>query len=143
MSVIDAFCDLYADLARIDLNDLENVYASDVVFIDPITTHRGLTDVKAYFAQLLERADHCRFDIHKVVACEHGDNELSHIVNWTMYLQLSGMSQEIVLPGTTQLLVQKDHIVYHRDYYDMGKLVYEHIPVLGWFIRKIKSRLSL
>lgn len=142
MSVIDAFCELYADLARIDLKDLENVYAQEVVFVDPITTHRGLTNVKAYFSQLLERAQTCRFDIHTVIPSDTENGEINHIVNWTMYLQLSGMSHEIVLPGTTQLSVQNDKIAFHRDYYDMGTLVYEHIPVLGWFIRKIKHRLA-
>lgn len=31
-------------------------------------------------------------------------------------------------------------IVFHQDYWDAGSVVYERVPVVGWFVRKIKAR---
>ncbi|WHI49643.1 hypothetical protein P3339_14310 [Microbulbifer sp. MLAF003] len=35
-----------------------------------------------------------------------------------------------------------DKVFYHEDFYDMGAMVYEQVPLLGSLIRKIKSRLG-
>jgi hypothetical protein len=36
----------------------------------------------------------------------------------------------------------EDKVVYHRDYFDVGAMVYEHIPVLGWGVRTVKEKLG-
>ena len=121
---------------------LEKVYSDDVFFVDPIDSHQGIDEVKAYFSKLSDQAQSCRFDIHVVAKCEDNHENLDFLVNWTMHLDLKGSSKTIILPGTTQLKVRDDKICYHKDYYDLGTMVYEHIPVLGWIIRKIKAKLS-
>lgn len=32
-------------------------------------------------------------------------------------------------------------ITHHEDFYDMGAMIYQHVPVLGWAVKKINSRL--
>jgi hypothetical protein len=59
-----------------------------------------------------------------------------------MTLTLKGSDKVITLDGTTQLGVKDDIIVYHKDYYDLGEMVYEHVPLLGFVIKKIKGRLA-
>ncbi len=41
-----------------------------------------------------------------------------------------------------QLGVSDDSIIYHKDYYDLGEMVYEHVPILGFVIKKIKGKLA-
>ena len=36
----------------------------------------------------------------------------------------------------------EERINYHRDYYDLGEMLYEHIPLYGWFTRQLKTRLA-
>ena len=69
-------------------------------------------------------------------------NSVTHIVNWTMNLKLKQSDKLITVDGNTQLTVKDDIIVYHKDYYDLGEMVYEHIPLLGFFVKKIKKRLA-
>jgi hypothetical protein len=45
-------------------------------------------------------------------------------------------SSQAETPPTAQI-----KICYHRDYYDLGALLYERIPILGSLIRSIKARL--
>ncbi|MBM3418431.1 MAG: transcriptional regulator [Bacteroidetes bacterium] len=32
--------------------------------------------------------------------------------------------------------------MYHRDYFDLGEMVYEQIPVFGKIIKTMKSRMA-
>ncbi|MDO6566154.1 nuclear transport factor 2 family protein [Alteromonas sp. 1_MG-2023] len=140
MTVLDRFSSMYADICQITLEDLASIYAVNVTFIDPITTHHGLGDVQHYFSHLLEQAERCEFDIAMIAPVE--SNSITHLVNWTMTLKLKQSDKLITLDGNTQLTVQDDMIVYHKDYYDLGEMVYEHIPLLGFFVKKIKKRLA-
>lgn len=147
MNVIERFCKIYTDLCQVSPDDLATIYGDDITFIDPITTHRGLVDVQHYFSNLLTQAQSCEFNIATIAACSnlHGsDNAASftHVVNWTMTLTLKKGQKVITLDGTTQLNVENDIITYHKDYYDLGEMVYEHVPVLGFVIKKIKKSMS-
>ncbi len=142
MHVIERFKSLYSDLTLITPTDLEKVYSDDIFFVDPIDSHQGIEKVKDYFSKLTEEAESCRFNIDVIVKCEDNDEGLHFLVNWTMHLILRNSGKRIELPGTTQLKVHDDKICYHRDYYDLGTMVYEHIPVLGWIVKKIKAKLS-
>ncbi|WP_218313136.1 nuclear transport factor 2 family protein [Alteromonas antoniana] len=142
MPVIERFKSLYSDLTLITPADLEKVYSDDVFFVDPIDSHQGIEEVKTYFSKLTEEAESCRFDIDVIAKCEKNEEGLHFLVNWTMHLVLRSSGKYIELPGTTQLKVHNDKICYHRDFYDLGTMVYEHIPVLGWIVKKIKAKLS-
>ena len=150
MDVIGRFCKIYADICQISPDDLEHIYANDVLFVDPITTHRGIDEVKRYFSNLLTQAESCKFDIADILACSANGTELyptrhsnvTHIANWTMTLTLKDSDKQITLDGTTQLGVSDDSIIYHKDYYDLGEMVYEHVPILGFVIKKIKGKLA-
>ena len=142
MAVIQRFKDLYRDLGSLDPEKLHQVYADDIVFTDPITTHQGIQSVKRYFARLTSQAQSCKFDIDNTIACNNNDDDIDYVVTWTMTLKMPQRSSPITLDGITQLRICNDRISYHRDYYDLGEMVYEHLPVLGWFTRKVKKRLA-
>ncbi|GFD90165.1 transcriptional regulator [Tenacibaculum sp. KUL152] len=142
MDVISRFCKIYTDICQISPDDLASIYSDNILFIDPITTHQGLTEVKQYFANLLTQAESCKFDIAHILECAVNDSSVTHVANWTMTLTLTKGKKIITLDGTTQLGIKDDIIVYHKDYYDVGEMVYEHVPVLGFVIKKIKGRLA-
>ena len=68
-----------------------------------------------------------------------------HVYVWLMKLKASGLKngEEVQLHGTSVIHFNDNNLVdYHRDYYDMGEFIYEHIPVLGFVIRKSKDSLK-
>lgn len=143
MTFEERFRQLYADLAKISINDLSLVYHQDIEFVDPVTTHRGIGAVKGYFANLLESVDSCQFDIHSLLYTEKcGPGGYTHVVEWTMLLQLKNKPNTISVDGVSMLKVRDDKIHYHRDYYDLGEMVYEHVPVLRSVIGFIKKKLD-
>lgn len=142
MRILERFCEFYHQLGEANLSELQGIYTEDVCFIDPIATHHGLASVEKYFERLMTSTKHCQFNIHNIAPC--GENKLAvdYVVAWTMLLELRN-GRQISLDGLTELKVRDEGIFYHRDYYDLGQMVYEHVPVLGRVIRFIKRRLSI
>lgn len=139
MTIIDRFSRFYTDLASMQVSELANIYSTDVIFIDPIAEHKGLPAVEHYFAKLLKNAKFCEFDIHY----KHKTDENGYVVSWTMSFTSSRINKgmPVAVNGLTVLSVRDEKIVFHRDYYDLGQMVYEHVPLLGRIIKRIKKGL--
>jgi hypothetical protein len=61
-----------------------------------------------------------------------------------MSLTADGLNggKPILLQGNSYIKFSDDNlVVYHRDYFDMGEFIYEHVPVIGWIIKKVKAKL--
>jgi len=37
---------------------------------------------------------------------------------------------------------QDNRVIRHHDLFDAGAMLYEHLPVMGWAIHKVKERLG-
>lgn len=138
----ERFRHLYRDLANIDISELASLYREDIEFIDPVTTHQGIDAVKQYFSKLLESVEFCQFDIHSMFSTDANEQHYSYVVEWTMQFRLKNKSNTISVDGVSLLKVSDEMIYYHRDYYDLGEMVYEHIPILSHLIRFIKKKLD-
>lgn len=140
MSVIDKFSSFYTDLASMQVSELCHIYSNNVTFIDPIAEHQGISAVENYFSKLLHNAKHCRFEIHSNESTENN----KYIVTWTMEFTSSRMKNgtPIRVDGLSHLQVTDDKITFHRDYYDLGQMIYENIPLLGRIVKKVKRGLG-
>jgi len=63
---------------------------------------------------------------------------------WTMFLEHPRLNdgEVIRVEGASYLKTRNGKIYYHRDYFDLGALIYEQIPFLGKFITRIKQRMG-
>jgi len=114
---------------------LANIYTEDIVFIDPVKSISGLDDLTKYFENLYQSVTACHFTL-----TSHLPNSRRYSLEWLMHLQHKKISnnQEIELNGASFIEFKDDKVCYHRDYYDLGALVYERIPILGSVIRKVR-----
>jgi limonene-1,2-epoxide hydrolase len=81
----------------------------------------------------------CDFDIR-----HHQQVEDSGFLTWTMQLQhpkLNG-GEAVNVNGVSHIRFSGDRVIYHRDYFDLGEMLYENIPLLGFVIKNIKQRLG-
>lgn len=140
MNLIEKFSSFYTDLASMQIGHLETIYSQDVKFIDPIAQHKGIESVKTYFAKLLQTAKFCAFTIHDKQQTIDGD----YLVDWTMVFTSPKINKgkPVSVDGVTHLKLKGDKISYHRDYYDLGQMLYENIPLLGRIIKKIKKGMT-
>ncbi len=132
---------------------LEHIYHPDVVFQDPLQRVQGLDDLRAYFQQMVAGLDECWFDFSEVIEQplsndypQSGENPCQAyqaVLFWTMHYRHQKLNngRPLTLSGNSHLRYQ-ERVLYHRDYFDVGAMLYEHLPLLGFAIRKVKQRLE-
>ena len=130
--------DFYQHLDSRKLDSLGEIYHDDILFQDPAQRIEGLPALKAYFCGLMENVKDCHFVILR--------SEVSAtiaVLEWQMrfsHPRLDG-GRIIALEGVS-LLSGDSKIRHHRDYFDLGAMIYEHVPVIGGVIRHIKRGLQ-
>jgi len=137
-TTVERFQDLYRELDRERLHLLPEVYAPDVVFVDPVHRIEGLPALTAYFRTMYEGVAEIGFQFEEVLA---GDGRA--FLSWTMRMRHARFRprETLTLPGAS--LIRFDQRVnFHRDYFDLGAMIYERVPVLGGAVRAVKSRLQ-
>lgn len=116
-----------------------NVYHPQAVFTDPIHRIEGLSSIETYFRQMSENLISCEFEFTH--SLEQGDEAF---LRWIMRFRHPKLNAgaEIAMPGISRLRFSGDKVIEHEDCYDMGAMVYEHVPVLGRIVRWLRTRLA-
>ncbi len=140
MTIYQRFTELYQQLNQESITQLGCVYADKISFVDPVNQLNGLSQLQRYFADLLENTLECRF---KIIRWQIEEQQA--FVTWVMEFRHPNIAkgQTIRVNGCSELTTENDKIIHQRDYYDMGEMLYEHLPLLGRIIRWLKSRLQL
>lgn len=133
------FVSIYKALNKNNLTSLETLYHPEIVFRDPAHEIVGLAAFIQYFTVLYENVTDCQFAIHHTTV-EDDDA----FVTWTMTLSHpkleKGKARQV--QGCSHLRFSEGKIIRHRDYFDMGEMLYEALPVLGRLLKQIKTRLG-
>jgi hypothetical protein len=135
-TVVERFKQTYNRLNAQSLGLLNELYSHDVVFQDPFRRLSGLPALTEYFAELYRHVELSSFVFEDEVV--QGN---SAVLTWTMSLKhprLKG-GDVVTVPGSTHIRF-RDKVTYHRDYFDGGAMLYEHLPLIGLVIRMIKER---
>lgn len=136
--VVEKFKNLYASGNRITESELAQVYSEDIIFVDPIHRIEGRDNLAAYLATMYANVHSCRFDYQDQLV-----QQQQACIRWNMrfrHKKLSG-GKEIEVRGVT-LVEFDDLIVKHEDFFDMGSMLYENVPVLGSCVKYLKGRIS-
>ncbi|VUD52827.1 hypothetical protein TDB9533_01711 [Thalassocella blandensis] len=135
--LIEQFKQFYADHEAMDLTALDAVYAEDVVFRDPLHTIRGLPALRDYLAAMYDNITECRFEyLDELIG------ESSAYIKWRMHFRHPKFKDKLItVRGVSQ--VQFDtKIIFHEDMYDVGEMIYDHVPVLGGVTRWLKAKIA-
>lgn len=139
--LVDKLCNLYSNFDEEMLGEIGSIYSSDIQFKDPLHEVQGIDNLRRYFSGMIQGLTECQFEFDRIIDIP-AQGEC--ILLWTMtyrHVQLAG-GNRLVLSGNSHLRYA-DRVYYHRDYFDAGAMLYEHIPLLGFAIRKIKTRLEV
>lgn len=136
---IEQVAQFYQTLSKDNLDTLPDIYHPEIVFADPAHQIRGIAALEVYFVTLYQNVSECRFTINAAYTVPQGGFLL-----WDMQLIHPKLSRgkPVVVPGITQIKFAEGKVIYHRDYFDLGQMIYEQLPLLGGVIRKIKQRLG-
>ncbi len=136
---IEMVSEVYQKLNKNNLHLLEQIYHKDVVFEDSAHRLEGWEQLSAYFDSLYTNVIKCDFDIR-----HHQQVEDSGFLTWTMQLQHPKLNvgEAVKVNGVSHIRFSGDRVIFHRDYFDLGEMLYENIPLLGFVIKNIKQRLG-
>lgn len=136
--LIETLKDFYSEFEAASLDKLDELYDDDVAFTDPIHQLVGLEDLKKYFEHTMENVEYCHFTFD-----DEAVSEQQAFMSWQMRFSHPKLADgmEIVLPGVSHIKFADGKIRSQQDYYDMGAMLYEHVPLVGYVVDKIKQRL--
>jgi SnoaL-like domain len=135
---IEEFKALYSRFDSSTPEQLGRLYSRDVVFIDPVHQTQGLDALKTYFAGFCSPETACQFNFYnQVVTAEQA------FVQWTMNYSHARLNHGKTLTLNGGTLIKFTNLIHtHEDFYDMGAMIYQHIPLLGWAVKKINRRIA-
>jgi hypothetical protein len=134
---LENFLFVYERLSVDNLGLLSNVYHQDIIFSDPMHKVEGLDNLKDYFDNLYQNLNSCVFRIDNVIA------QLDQAaVYWQMTYQHDKLNNGnlVKVYGHSHIKGDGDKVFYHRDYLDIGAMLYEQLPFFGRLVKWIKSR---
>ena len=133
---LDEFNLFFKDVTIESLVRLDDFYHPDVEFIDPAHRLRGIPEIRQFWTDMLGTLISCETDVFD--ATRDGTRCYSR---WSMRVRHPKIrrGEEIEVGGMSALLLQDELVIRHEDYYCMGELLYEHLPVVGRLIRAIKK----
>ena len=134
---LSSFVDIYQQLSTDNLYLLSSIYHEDIQFIDPLHQVEGLSNLHEYFEGLYKNLSQCNFIIHDVIVS--GEQAA---IYWHMaykHPKLNGGDQ-VFVSGTSRITSEDNKVIYHRDYLDVGTMLYEQLPIIGRVIKWIKTK---
>lgn len=138
---LNNFVSIYQQLNTSNLHLLNDIYDDNIVFIDPIHKINGLPALLAYFENLYTNLIFCEFSINNIV--EQG-NEAAIYWKMTFSHPKLGNAKSICVHGHSHIMGKDNKVVFHRDYFDLGSMLYEHLPIFGkitqWFKKRAGSQ---
>lgn len=140
-NTLNAVKSFYRALTPAAIDGISDIYHPDVVFTDPAGSVTGCDKLQQHFERLLAGTQQCRFDFLDEQQLISGDSAL---LCWRMTLAVPPLArgQAFTVEGASRLTYQRQLIITHRDYFDLGAMFYEQLPLLGAIIRRLRRRLA-
>lgn len=133
------FAQAFSTLDKRNLERLDSLYSEDICFADPLHQIQGISALRRYFAELYGNVSHLQFDFQGFDQVAVGEGYL----RWNMSFRHPRLAsgQLIEVQGCSHLQ-WRDKVYRHRDYFDAGALLYEHVPILGGIVNWLKRRVG-
>jgi hypothetical protein len=135
---IEDFKQLYKTFSSATPAQLPKLYHSAITFKDPVHELKGIAALTHYFASFCNQGTQYRFEFtNQVISNDQA------FFQWQMLYTHPSLAngKPLLLNGGT-LIKFNTQIIYHEDFYDMGAMIYQHLPLLGWAVKKINARIA-
>ena len=131
------FVKVYQTLSTDNLDLLSMIYHQDIIFIDPMHELKGFENLSEYFKSLYENLSSCEFVNDNIISQED-----QAAIYWTMTYQHPKLNSGhvVTVMGHSHIKGYEDKVIHHRDYIDLGAMLYEQLPFLGRIIKFIKNK---
>jgi hypothetical protein len=141
MTYADRARDAFTRLNIENLQVVEEFYDKNIEFHDPIGTIKGRENMRSYYKKMYRDLKLIKFEYTEAI-----ESGKTVVLVWKMTYAVDKLNsgEPISILGNSVIKFggAEDKVTYHRDYFDVGAMVYEYIPVLGWGVRKVREKLG-
>jgi steroid Delta-isomerase len=126
----------FETLSPASLPHLDRLVTDDVVFRDPFNDTRGAAAMRRVFVRMFADVADPRFVV--TAAAREGDVAF---LRW----EFTGRTgrRTLRLEGVSEIrFAANGRVSAHIDHWDSAGQLYEHLPVLGWVLRRLRRRLG-
>ena len=134
---LDKLISFFGTISLASCQDLSGIYTEDAYFKDPFNELRGLPAINQVFQHMFVQVHEPHFRITSSVL----QNDSAFLV-WDFLFTMKNFSAATQrIRGATHIRFADDgRVNFHRDYWDAAEELYEKLPVLGSFMRFLKSQ---
>lgn len=127
----------FSELTPDSLERLDQVFAAEARFKDPFNDVRGTAAIRRVFEHMYATTRDSRFEV-----TAHAQQGERLFLRWDYHFT-TPKGQAWNIPGTSVVVFNRDGLATeHVDYWDPAEHIYQKVPLLGWLMRKIRSKLS-
>ncbi|WP_218944252.1 nuclear transport factor 2 family protein [Marinicella rhabdoformis] len=119
--------------------NIRALYADKFHFNDTFVIMNDIEDLVPHMIKTAKNVEITTVDIHEVIK-----TETDYYLKWTMHMKFTAVGKNIdsLSMGMSQLRFnEQGKVIFHQDYWDGSENLYEHLPLIGRFVKKIKSQL--
>jgi hypothetical protein len=140
-AAIVRFKQFFADFSPGKIDDLlDHTYAERLYFNDTLKTLHDRASLRHYLQDSAAATELCVVEVDDMISNGRGD----YYFRWRMRIRFKRFSrgQTTESIGISQIRFDGDgRVIFHQDFWNAADGLFQHIPLLGWMIRKIKQRL--
>ncbi len=132
-AALSRYCRFFETLSHDSLAEIDDLFASDALFIDPFNRVQGTASIRRIFEHLLQHWPRARFKVTE--RCCSGDTAY---LRWHFW---PDPDRALRIEGVSRVAFAEDgRVRSHRDYWDTASELYAHVPLLGGPMRWLLGR---
>ena len=136
----NVFLKLFRDL-KVGGNEkvIREIYAENLYFND---TFRTLNTIEELIPYMIHTAEMVKSTTVEILDTAYSGSD--YYIRWVMVMEFKAKRKDIYSKsiGMTQLRFnQEGKIIFHQDFWDSTEGFYQHLPYIGYIVRKIRSKL--
>lgn len=102
------------------------------VFIDPFNKIIGKKSFRKFLEKMFIKIKNPKFRILNIL-----EEKNLTLIKWNFEYEIS--KKKINFDGISELIIRQNLIYKHIDYWDSGRNVYSHLPIIGSVFKKIHN----
>ena len=119
------------------ISELKEYCTEDVHFRDPFNKVHSVEHFVAIMEESYETLSEVSFEV-----LETFWSEQAAVIKWNFYFRMKPGAEKETITGLSEIRSDGAKVTAHLDYWDSGERIYARIPVLGFFVRQVRNRVS-
>ena len=131
-SITKKYVKSFEQLKTSTIYNLVDCLHESFVFIDPFNKIIGKKSFRNFLEKMFIKIKNPKFRILNIL-----EEKNLTLVKWNFEYEIS--KKKINFDGVSELIIRQNLIYKHIDYWDSGRNVYSHLPIIGSVFKKIHN----